>query len=366
MRTDPFWLLCVALAGVAEGNGRGFSYLNQRDPEVPWSIHVLKVERSDPDLEFHTTLGQSNTFWMTRVSDQVRSLPPALGLPVAAVNGDFYNNDRNYRGRPRELQIRRGELVTGPSGHPCFWIDPAGVPHMTNLESRLRVVWPDGTATPFDLNDVRGEDQAVLYTSAIGASTRTHGGVELILERGTNTAWLPLRAGESYAARVQEVRQEGDSPVNGETLVLSLGPRLAARLPTAVVGWALQVVTETVPSLRGVETAIGGGPTLVRGGKVREWSGLQLRHPRTALGWNDEAIYLVEVDGRQGRLSVGMSFPELASYMRKLGCTEAMNLDGGGSATFWVMGNVMNSPSEGRERPAPNALVVVEKRPRTK
>ena len=54
-----------------------------------------------------------------------------------------------------------------------------------------------------------------------------------------------------------------------------------------------------------------------------------------------------------------MTFPELAAYLVKLGCTEAINLDGGGSATLWVYGNIMNSPSEGRPRPAANALVIL-------
>ncbi len=38
-----------------------------------------------------------------------------------------------------------------------------------------------------------------------------------------------------------------------------------------------------------------------------------------------------------------------------------MNLDGGGSATLWAFGMVKNSPSEGDERPAPNALVLLKK-----
>jgi exopolysaccharide biosynthesis protein len=67
----------------------------------------------------------------------------------------------------------------------------------------------------------------------------------------------------------------------------------------------------------------------------------------------------VEVDGRQ-RASAGMTLPELADYMVKIGCREALNFDGGGSATLWVYGNVMNTPSEGRERPAANALVIVQ------
>jgi len=63
-------------------------------------------------------------------------------------------------------------------------------------------------------------------------------------------------------------------------------------------------------------------------------------------------------------LSVGMTFAELADYMVRLGCEEALNFDGGGSATLWVMGTVVNSPSEGQERPSANALVLVQKTPK--
>jgi exopolysaccharide biosynthesis protein len=120
-----------------------------------------------------------------------------------------------------------------------------------------------------------------------------------------------------------------------------------------------------VPDLSGVEVAIGGGPALVRDSKAMQWHRfLHMRHPRSALGWNKDYIFLVEVDGRQIDLSVGMTFPELADYMLKLGCQQAMSFDGGGSATLWALGDVRNSPSEGQERPAANALVVVRKNSR--
>lgn len=65
--------------------------------------------------------------------------------------------------------------------------------------------------------------------------------------------------------------------------------------------------------------------------------------------------------GRQKGLSDGMTFHELAELARRLGCTEALNLDGGGSSTLWLGGQVMNSPSDGRERLVANALLLVEK-----
>jgi exopolysaccharide biosynthesis protein len=86
------------------------------------------------------------------------------------------------------------------------------------------------------------------------------------------------------------------------------------------------------------------------------------RHPRTAMGWNEDYFYLVQVDGRQRDLSMGMTLAELSEFMLKqLRCTDALNLDGGGSSTFWADGSTRNNPCEGRERELANALLVVRK-----
>jgi exopolysaccharide biosynthesis protein len=89
---------------------------------------------------------------------------------------------------------------------------------------------------------------------------------------------------------------------------------------------------------------------------------LRQRNPRTAIGWNDREFFMVVVDGRKADLSVGMTFPELAALMVRLGCKEAMNLDGGGSTTMWLNGKVINHPSEkGVLRHVANTLVLVQK-----
>ena len=342
-----------------------FQYTNDVVEDMPWSIHVVKVRRSHPDIEFCTTLGNGDVLGMSTVSEQVKTVPAKLGEPLAAINGDFYEKSEKSSGRPRDVQIRQGEVVTNPSGHTSFWLDPDGTPHMTNVFSRFRVIWSDGKETPVSLNEARADESAVLYTAVAGKSTRTEAGKELLLEPETSTnSWLPLRIGFVYVARVREVRNSGDTPLDHDTIVLSIGPKLAARLPAIQQGATLKLATETVPNLSGANVAIGGGPSLVHNGKPMQWTGfIKMRHPRTALGWNRDYIYLVEVDGRQSNISVGMTFPELAGYLVKIGCQEAMNLDGGGSATLWALGAVRNSPSEGDERPAPNALVVVKKRP---
>lgn len=354
-------LICLLRAipmDAAETNPHPFIiYTNDVNPELPLSVHVVQIDYTHPEVQFHTVLGGGSVMGMGIVSDQLKALSPALGQPLAAVNGDFYDKSKDYPVRPRDVMIRQGELVTQPAGHSSFWIDAHGRPQMTNIHSRFRVVWPDGKTTRFGLNVPRDDDTAVVYSAALGASTRTQGGIEYVLEGS-----LPLQAGRDHELRIRSVHANGNQALDSQTLVLSIGPTLASKIPTLTANSTLHLITETVPDLTGSEVAIGGGPALLQNGKLMEWKGwVQVRHPRTALGWNSKYLYLVVVDGRQLDVSLGMTFPELAAYMLKLGCTDAMNFDGGGSATLWAFGSVQNSPSEGQERPSPNSLIVVKR-----
>ena len=345
----------------SERKKRGVFYSHDKVADVPWSIHVLKIDRGRADLEFQTTLAKGAAMGLGTMTEQMKTLPPELGKPIAAINGDFWKEGHQPEGDPEGLQIMRGELISAPGSRSCFWIDGHGQPHATNVLAQFKVTWPNNTVTFIGLNEERTHDGVVLYTAAMGPTTRTKKGRELILERGGNGEWLPLRSGQTLAGRVREVRETGNSPLSASTVVLSLSASVAERVPKVSPGTVLKIATDSTPDLRGVKTAIGGGPTLVRDGKIVNLTSPPARHPRTALGWNDKFFFFVVVDGRQPALSVGMTLQELASYMIKQGCQEAMNLDGGGSATFWVYGNVMNSPCYGHERPMANALVLVQK-----
>jgi exopolysaccharide biosynthesis protein len=135
----------------------------------------------------------------------------------------------------------------------------------------------------------------------------------------------------------------------------------------------LQISTTTTPDLKGVKSAISGGPAVIQDGKpfsqrtpppgisgdYSQRSRYE-RHPRSAVGWSPTHVYLVTVDGRQPGLSEGMKLAELAEFMAGLGCTEAMNFDGGKSAQIWLNGRIMNSPCQGEDTVA-NSLLVIRK-----
>ena len=90
------------------------------------------------------------------------------------------------------------------------------------------------------------------------------------------------------------------------------------------------------------------GPTLVVDGRITASDGKgrsSKDNPRTALGQIDENHYVfVVVDGRTDK-SDGLSISELGALMKKIGCKNAYNLDGGGSSTMYFNGRVVNSPT---------------------
>ena len=69
------------------------------------------------------------------------------------------------------------------------------------------------------------------------------------------------------------------------------------------------------------------------------------RHPRAALGVGAGVLLAVVCDGR-GRDDAGLTLGELAALMTSLGTREAINLDGGGSASLVCDGRLMNRPRE--------------------
>lgn len=382
------WLFAVSCAAlISAGQIRaqqfadftpGVAYANDIVPKEPWSIHLVRVDRSRHELELRSAHAMNSALGLSTLTAQIKATKPEWGVPVAGVNGDFYERTRVYAGDPRSLQIIDGEMISSPTTGSTLWIDAAGAPHIAKVESRFTITFPDGNSFPFGLNEDRGTNVLVLHTPAVGASTHTLNTTELILERNGTGAWLPLKVGEQFSARVRELHDGGDTHLTPGIMVLALNPAFAKMLPKMEAGAVLKISTATSPEVRGARMAISGGPVLVHEGKKQDltntpkaagrmgeysYRSMFERHPRSAVGWNSRYFFLLEVDGRQPQLSVGMTLEEIGEYMIKLGCTEVMNLDGGGSATMYAKGRIVNSPSErnNSERDIANSLLVVRK-----
>lgn len=114
------------------------------------------------------------------------------------------------------------------------------------------------------------------------------------------------------------------------------------------------------------EAVLVTGPLLIDDNAVLELDSTKFvttRHPRSCLCTTEESIYFITVDGRSEQAD-GMSLFELQAYLKEyLNCTDAINLDGGGSSTLWYSKDgILNYPSDkSGERKVSNAIIIRKK-----
>jgi exopolysaccharide biosynthesis protein len=124
----------------------------------------------------------------------------------------------------------------------------------------------------------------------------------------------------------------------------------------------MQIYAETSTSAEallaaGVWNTLSFGPALIEDSTVITDFGkiavdtnvgnrsIQGNNPRTGIGIIDANHFVfVVVDGRASGYSRGVTLAEFAQIFASLGCTEAYNIDGGGSSTMYFQGRVVNNP----------------------
>lgn len=119
-------------------------------------------------------------------------------------------------------------------------------------------------------------------------------------------------------------------------------------------------------SLQEARHIIGAGPYLVKDSKIfvdvedERFQPITGRNPRSAIGFKaDGTLIIVTIDGRE-KASVGMTLRELANLMLGVGCSYAMNFDGGSSSALYVDGKIANSAYNKEGVAVSNALLVNE------
>jgi hypothetical protein len=347
----------------------GVSYRTLARPG-PLRIHIVDIAPNQQYISLAcATAGESPR--RLKLSDIASAHTYDNPYAVAAVNGDYFNMGGFFDGMLCGLNINRGRLMSAGGGRSALLLLEGGRAAIAAPSLDAWLETPGGDHITINaVNQPRSRRSIVLYTCAFGSSTKTPpNGREVALRALPE----PLELGKVYDATVIASTQAvGSLQLSPGTVVVSAPSTRAAALAGLKVGDAVKLKVDLLARPQGrIIEAVGGGPTLVRGGNiVAEWAAEDFsathalrRHPRTAAGITaDGRMLLVAVDGRQMR-SVGMTLAELARLMADLGCRDAVNLDGGGSTTMWVRGEVVNSPSGGRERPVADALLVMSAAP---
>ncbi|MEB3327718.1 MAG: phosphodiester glycosidase family protein [Candidatus Sericytochromatia bacterium] len=316
----------------------------------PMRVRALRLDPRHVKLEPAIATAGGKRMGLSRVS----SFGQWHGA-IAAVNGSYFSP---ANGEPQGTVVIDRQLISRTMlDRPSLWFQRSGDVAIRVAKPAPRVVLEDGTSLPCQgLNEAARRNRLTLYTAHFGLRTRT--------VADPSRQEVAVNAG----GRVVGLGS-GNLEIPSGGYVLS-GQGSAATLLRRTIGDGqhLRLDSKLPPN---VEHALGGGPTLVQGGKVRVLARQQHfradvakgRSPRTAVGLTRDDRYLVvTIDGRQPGYSVGATLSELAGVLRDLGAVEALNLDGGGSTTMWLRGRTLGRPSDGHERPVSTALLVLPRK----
>jgi hypothetical protein len=338
---------------------------NLLNPAAPVSVWLLKLDLGSADLRAalaNDEIVDTETVAETAARRQAVAavnagfflLPSGDPSGIYKLNGQLVSDTRRPRGAVGFL--RSGESLRLIYGRVAATMS-LRLPRRARQDTRMEIAGVDTT---------RHRGKLMLFTPAYHSDTDTaKGGLEWVV-RGK-----PLRV-------TGAPKTAGKTPIPRDGFVLSYGGTDAPP-PLSALTRGTRVELETTytaldrPSddWARAEAIVGGAGLLIRDGRfIEDWAVEQLtagfpetRHPRTLIGTHsDGSAWLITVDGRQPKLSAGMSLLELRALASRLGLTQALNLDGGGSTTMWVQGQIVNSPSDpAGPRKVSDALLVLRR-----
>ncbi len=354
--------------------GPGIIHHHEYRAAGPWHLQVLEIDLTDSLIHLETVKAGDNVSGYERTSAMSARNDAEGHRVVGAINGDFYATG----GIPIGTQIIQGEILKEPYPRSTFSIDIDKKPYIDIVSFTGQLIAANDSSTGItNVNTARATDNLIVYNDYFGATSQTN-------YWGTEVIALYINDQQFVNSTTQVVVTNKDSITTGEHgnnaipsngIVLSGHGISATFLNEQVfIGDTLTCILNMPPITAPLVEMIGGMPRLIRNSIATvEWdaegtsySFAHDRHPRTAVGFNQDStkVYFFTVDGRQAGYSTGMSLFELANYMLEWGVTQGINLDGGGSTTMVVRGNVVNSPSDGGgERSVANALMVISMAP---
>lgn len=325
---------------------RGLQYYVDRPvtKQGPSDAYILRLDAWAAGLSLFPVLANEGICQKEVLSSMAKRYQA-----VAGINAAYFTN----RGDPIGTLIINRKLVSSPLYHrSVFGITDRGWPVFGNPDFSGKLLWNKQPFAITAVNQARSRDSLVIFTPEFGRSTMTTGaGIELVLVKN----------------RVVGI-QAADSLIPPDGVVVAAGADQMRFLSNVRLGDQVQLDYQIHSPWDRIQHAVCGGPRLLHDGGIsingREEKfdpGIVTgRHPRSAVAYTYNGdILLVVIDGRSRR-SAGMTLAELADYLKRLGARNAINLDGGGSSSMFIRGRIVNRPSDGKERPISNGILITK------
>jgi hypothetical protein len=328
----------------------------------PIAAYVLRIDPAK-DSTVDVGLPRATLGGYAPTSDIARS-----HNAIAAVNGDYSFSG----GRPRHAFAQDGEIVqTGVrSAGDGFGVSDdetrtvAGHPAI-NISAHVKGTTRDLEIDEWNSGDPRG-GEINGFSGVAGDLEKPPGGAcsARFLKDGPIGWAQDGKVGRDYIVDKVDCGAEAMGLQDGIVISADADGTQADKIRQLKAGDGIRLTwTFGWP---GIMDWMGGQPELIRNGNIvapHNCGYICNRQPRTALGATaNGTILMAVVDGRRSDYSVGMTLEGLARFMKDEGAVRAVNLDGGGSTTMWVKGNVVNRPSDGGQRSVTNAFLLLPNR----
>ena len=344
----------------------GVTYRMEVDLSVPRIVHAVRYSLGATGVTMKSELAGGTVIEenATKGRETVSEMAARTGS-ILAVNGDFFP----FTGDPLGVMLRDGQLLSSPGrGRSAFgWGQNASIAGLVDFKATAELA---GRTLDIDgINEEGGLNKAVLHTSVASFALAKTPNIQAVFKM-ENEDWAPNSTiSGTFEGLYADIPK---MPIQPGNAVLSVSGERAEAVRMLIPGERVRFKFEATGfDWTKVDQVMGGGPTLVREGKIFVDASRQgfndaftnKRHPRTAMGRTSSGdIWIAVIDGRQ-KMSDGATLPETALIMQRLGCVDAVNLDGGGSSAINVLGLTLNRPSDGKERPVANGVIVLGERP---
>ncbi len=275
--------------------------------------------------------------------DQAPGIKPPTDLAsqwqtIALINGGFFNRNNQL---PLGALRYNNRWISGPIlGRGAVGWDNQGNILMDRLTLLATVTANNQTYSVDTLNSGYVKAGIARYTENWGAQYTTLIDNEIVVTIQNNQVVQQRILGTAGQDTV-------NIPQGGYLLVLR---SFSSAAPTFSPGVTVTLNQQSQPSrFDQLPHILGAGPLLITNGQVvldaqRETFSrnfIEGRAPRSTLGITPNGqMKLVTIQDRVG--GRGPTLLETARILQKLGCTEALNLDGGSSSSLYLSGRLIN------------------------
>jgi hypothetical protein len=329
----------------------------------PIVVRVIAAQIHRSDVRVATVLAHDA---LTSAGETIGSMGKRTGA-VAGINGDYFDIGNTYR--PINIVVRDGRLVRMPRKRYALAVTQDGDARFAEFDFTGQIAIGDRT---FGLD---GIDELPAPDGGVALVTPEFGSVPPL--DNTTLVSLALLGGTPPLARYRVNGIVDNLSRQPPGYYIAIGPNAYGNVGVPNVGDVAEASGDLSPiGLEHIAAAIGGGPLILHHGS---WfddpdgpNGGEYARQIPASGAAlepDGTLLLIEVDGRQPLLSVGIERHAFSALMRALGATEGMAFDGGGSSTIVARrigdadASMQNSPSDGVERPVSNGLFIYSTAP---